>query len=85
MKHEEDIAAPAPAIKPRLVPLIEISESQCRYPVLPASSAPGKFLFCGLPVARGHTFCPYHHALCWHAKHVAHPGGPVPIHRRMGR
>lgn len=68
MRHEAPIAAGLPAA-PRLVPLAEVTDTQCRYPVLSAPNAPGKFLFCGLPAALGKTFCPYHHRLCWRGRH----------------
>ncbi|MEJ6847503.1 GcrA family cell cycle regulator [Sinorhizobium fredii] len=68
MSHEAQIAAGLLPAAPRLVPLAEVSETQCRYPVLAAPNAPGKFLFCGLPTALGKTFCPFHHRLCWRGR-----------------
>ncbi|MCA1404649.1 hypothetical protein I6F26_10395 [Ensifer sp. IC3342] len=75
MRYEAPVAAASSPPAPRLVPLAELTEMQCRYPVLAAPNAPGKFLFCGLPTALGKTFCPYHHRLCWHPRNA-----PRPIH-----
>jgi hypothetical protein len=81
MKHEAPVAAEL-AAAPRLVPLYEITEFECRYPMIEARNAPGHFLFCGLAVALGRTFCPHHHALCWHEK-FAHRQRVVPAGRRL--
>jgi hypothetical protein len=80
MKHEAPVAAEL-AAAPRLVPLYEITEFECRYPMIEARNEPGHFLFCGLPVSLGQTFCPYHRARCWHG--TAHRPRVVPVGRRL--
>lgn len=51
-----------PDQSPNAVSLLEVRDSQCRYPLNNAGSG---FMFCGSPQQHGSSYCDRHHALCW--------------------
>jgi GcrA cell cycle regulator len=59
--YQKKLVPMAPELDSRNLPLAELENNECRYPV--TDDAP--FLFCGQPQAEGSSYCAHHHHLCW--------------------
>lgn len=64
-------------ISPLRLPLLDLEPGQCRYECSGSEEA-GGYLFCGLPVKDGSSYCSRHHAVCWVKPHARPGARPFP-------